>query len=55
MEGGGRQGMHAWLGNVLGVDGHIPLPHADALVIRGGDNPRAIFDEGYGVDSTQVP
>ena len=46
--------MHARISDVFGIDWHVPLPDADALVVRGGDNPTVILDEGDCVDGAKM-
>eukprot|EP00041_Stephanoeca_diplocostata_P030715 m.936751 g.936751 ORF g.936751 m.936751 type:complete len:616 (+) comp23811_c0_seq5:2954-4801(+) len=45
---------HAWIGNVLHVDGNVPFPHADALVVRGRHHASPFLDKRDRVDRTQV-
>ena len=53
--GHGRHGVHGGVGDVLHVHGDVPLPHAQALVVGGGDEASVLVAEGDGVDGAQVP
>lgn len=54
MCGNRGHGVHGGIGNVLDVDGDVPLPHADALVVRRRDHSPAFVNKTNGVDGTQV-
>ena len=48
-------GVHAGVGDVLAVDGDVPVPHTQGLVVRGGDETVVALDEGDRVNRAQMP
>lgn len=46
--------MHGRIGDVLEIDGYVPLPRTYALVVRRGHETSIVVDERDRVDSAQV-
>ena len=52
--GDGGHAVHGGVGDVLHVHGDVPLPDAETLVVRGGDEPAVLVHERDGVDGAQM-
>jgi len=53
-DGDRRHRVHAGVGDVLDDDGEAPVPHADSLVVRGGDKAAVLVHKRDRVDGRQV-
>jgi hypothetical protein len=52
---GERHGVHGRVGEVLEVDGNVPLPNAETFVVRRRHEPTVAVHKGDRVHRTQMP